>query len=218
MIFITVKPVKISMLFLLVIIFLSGCVTVDKNYNSRQTHYVDPGKRSAAPGIGDIGIDSYDIIEMTDKMTHEILSDPKFTNSVKPPRIVIDAKYFKNESTTRIDKNLITDRLRIELNRVTKGKMVFVGREYLKMMLDELSLKQSGVMEEGKREPELKVLGVDYRLGGRISTRDSVDPKTGGFSRYHQIVFELIDLNTGEIVWNGLHNFKKSVQENIIYR
>jgi len=86
------------------------------------------------------------------------------------------------------------------------------------MMLDELSLKQSGVMEEGKREPELKVLGVDYRLGGRISTRDSVDPKTGGFSRYHQIVFELIDLNTGEIVWNGLHNFKKSVQENIIYR
>jgi len=77
MIFITVKPVKISMLFLLVIIFLSGCVTVDKNYNSRQTHYVDPGKRSAAPGIGDIGIDSYDIIEMTDKMTHEILSDPK---------------------------------------------------------------------------------------------------------------------------------------------
>ena len=218
MILIIAKPFKFSMLFFLVTLLLSGCATVDKNYSGSQAHYVDPGQKSAASGIGDIGIASHDIIEMTDKMIEGILATPKFANPVKPPRIVIDAKYFKNESTTRIDKNLITDRLRIELNRATKGKMIFVGRENLKMMLDELSLKQSGVIEEGNTEAELKVLGVDYRLGGRISTRDSVDPKTGGFSRYHQIVFALIDLNTGEIVWNDLYDFKKTARENIIYR
>lgn len=206
---------KIIMLFIFAAILFFGCVAGKDNYNGNKAQYIDLGQKTETSGIG---IDSHDIIEMTDQMIQDILSNQKFADPAKPPKVVIDAKYFKNESTTRIDKNLITDRLRTELNRIAGGKIIFVGREYLKMMLDELSLKQSGIIEEGKKEPELKVLGVDYRLGGRISTLDSVNPKTGRISRYHQILFELINLNTGKIEWSRLYNFKKTAQEDIIYR
>lgn len=192
-----------------------GCATTVERSGGTEAHYVDPSQQSELSGVG---IESQDVINMTDQMMRDILATPIFFKSATPPKVIIDAEYFKNEGSTRINKNMITDRLRTELNRAARGKMMFIGREYLNMMLKELQLKQSGIIDEGGTASEFKAYGSDFRLGGRISTLDSVNPKTGSFSRYHQILFEMIDLNTGQIVWSGSYNFKKTAQEDIIYR
>ncbi len=202
---------------LLFILFLSlvSCATQADRNSGKATRYVDPGKQSDLSGIG---IESQDIIRVTDKMIHDILANPKFSQPAEPPKVVIDAKYFKNEGASRINKNLITDRLRTELNRAAHGKMQFISREHLKMLINELELKQSGIIDEGKSDSRSKISPADYRLGGRIATLDSINPQNGSFSRYHQILFEMIDLDTGRISWSGLYNFKKTAQEDIIYR
>ncbi|HUV50091.1 MAG TPA: penicillin-binding protein activator LpoB [Anaerolineae bacterium] len=207
--------IKLGVALFSLAIFFSGCATAPRHAGGTAAHYVDPGQQSEVSGVG---IESQDIINMTDKMMSDILATPLFFQTKTHPKVIIDAEYFKNESSTRINKNMITDRLRTELNRAARGKMIFIGREYLNMMLKELQLKQLGVINEGESTSEPKAYGGDFRLGGRISTMDSVDPKTGSFARYHQILFEMIDLNTSEIVWSGSYNFKKVGQEDIIYR
>ncbi|MDI6688701.1 MAG: hypothetical protein QME06_10835 [Desulfobacterales bacterium] len=209
------KLIKPGVALFFLAIFFSGCATAPKHADGTTAHYVDPGQQSQVSGVG---IESQDIINMTDKMMRDILATPLFFHPNTPPKVIIDAEYFKNESSTRINKNIITDRLRTGLNQAAHGKMMFIGREYLNMMLKELQLKQLGVIKEGESTSESKAYGGDFRLGGRISTLDSVDPKTGSFARYHQILFEMVDLNTGEIVWSGSYNFKKVGQEDIIYR
>ena len=116
-------------------IFSFGCATAPEHAGGMQAHYVDPGEQSQVSGIG---IESQDIINMTDKMMHDILITPIFSKPKTPPKVIIDAEYFKNESSTRIDKNMITDRLRTGLNQAARGKMIFIGREYMNMMLKEL--------------------------------------------------------------------------------
>ncbi|MDO9566815.1 MAG: hypothetical protein Q7J15_08765 [Candidatus Desulfaltia sp.] len=211
--------IKLGVALFFLTIFFSGCATAPKHADGTTAHYVDPSQQSQVSGVG---IESQDIINMTDKMMRDILVTPLFFHPKTPPKVIpkviIDAEYFKNESSTRINKNMITDRLRTGLNQAARGKMIFIGREYLNMMLKELQLKQLGVIKEGESTSEPKAYGGDFRLGGRISTLDSVDPKTGSFARYHQILFEMVDLNTGEIVWSGSYNFKKVGQEDIIYR
>ena len=209
------KLIKLCVALFSVAIFSFGCATAPKHADGTAAHYVDPGQQSQVSGIG---IESQDIINMADKMILDILAAPIFSLPKTPPKVIIDAEYFKNESSTRINKTMITDRLRTGLNRAAGGKMIFIGREYMNMVLKELQLKQLGVIDEGKSTSEPKAYGGDFRLGGRISTLDSVDPKTGAFARYHQILFEMIDLNTSEIVWSGSYNFKKVGQEDIIYR
>jgi len=62
------------------------------------------------------------------------------------------------------------------------------------------------------------VAGADYRLTGRINTLDRVEPSTGERARYTQIVFEMIDLQKGYLVWSGIYEFQKSGQDDVIYQ
>jgi hypothetical protein len=117
-----------------------------------------------------------------------------------------------------VNLNQITDRLRSELNRAAQGRMVFVGRQYQGMAENERSLKREGTASYGTTGKSSSVLGADYRLGGRITSQDAVDPKTGKSSRYTVIVFELVNLETTEIIWSNSYEFSKSGQDDVIYR
>lgn len=205
----------IFLLFFSFVLATGGCMSTPKNASGKNAHYVKPDQESEISGVG---IDSRDIALMTGKMMQDILEAAVFLQAKTPPKVIIDAKYFKNEGSSRIDKNLITDKLRTGLNRAAAGKMIFIGREYLEMLMQELALKQSGITSGKDEKTEPQVYAADYRLGGRISTLDKVNPKAGTFSRYHQILFEMIDLKTGAIVWSDAYDFKKVAQEDVIYR
>ena len=204
----------LSPLFLLA----AGCETTPppvQNTAGTATTYQDPGTRGAVSGVG---IESQDIVSMTDKMARDMLGDPAFTGSKGAPRIIIDSKFFSNESSARINKNVITDRLRIGLNRSSKGRMLFVGREYSGMVEKERTLKRDGKVDTATRGLTQAQAGADYRLGGRISSLDARNANTGQISRYNQITFEMVDLENGLIVWSGIYEFSKSAQDNIVYR
>ena len=155
---------------------------------------------------------------MTDKMMRDMMQNPQLVNRSTPARIIVDSEYFRNESSSRINKNSITDRLRVELNRAANGRMVFVGRHYSDMVESERDLKRSGVTDSGTIRQTQATAGADFRLGGRITSLDAMDTGSGEASRYHQVIFEMVDLEYGTIVWSGMYEMRKSAQDDIIYR
>src|SRR5690554_6379030 len=132
--------------------------------------------------------------------------------------MIVESQYCTNESSSRINKSMITDRLRIELERAAQGRMVFIGREYSGMVEAERELKRTGVTDAGTIRNTRATAGAHFRLVGRITSADAVDSSSATASRYQQISFEMIDLEYGTIVWSGLYEFKKTAQDDIIYR
>ena len=53
-----------------------------------------------------IGVPEPDL-GMTDKMMGDMLATPVLANRSQPPRVIIDSEYFRNESSSRINKNRI---------------------------------------------------------------------------------------------------------------
>jgi hypothetical protein len=172
-----------------------------------------------SPGqVRGVGAESQDIVSMADQMVRDMLTIPQLLNAKVPPRVVIDPKYFRNESAEIIDKALITDRIRVGLNRAAAGRVMFIGREYIEAIQDERALKDEGQVDTGTTGRTRASAGVDYRLVGRIGTRDAVDPQSGARSRYSQYTFELLDMEYGTIVWSNIYEFKKEARDDVVYR
>ena len=193
---------------------LSACQTV-QNSAGTPTQYLDPGSSGVVRGVG---IESQDVASMTDEMMRDMLTEPRLANASMPPNIIIDAEYLQNESSSRINKNIITDRLRVGLNRASRGRMQFVGRQYADMVQSERNIKRAGVTDGGTIGAARAQMGGDYRLGGRITSIDARDPRTGMIQRSHQIIFEMVNLETAQIVWSGMYEMSKAAQDDIIYR
>ena len=207
------KLIAVAALSLLTVAACSG--TRVNNSAGRATVYEDPGTSGRVQGVG---LESQDLVSMTDKMMRDMMQNPQLVNRSTPARIIVDSEYFRNESSSRINKNSITDRLRVELNRAANGRMVFVGRHYSDMGDSERDLKRSGVTDSGTIRQTQATAGADFRLGGRITSLDAMDTGSGEASRYHQVIFEMVDLEYGTIVWSGMYEMRKSAQDDIIYR
>ena len=211
------RELLMKMLSILLLLF-SGCTVKTNVLNEAGKKSVYESVDTPSADIQGIGIESQDIAGMVDKMMRDIVSTGFIVNKKIPPRIIIDSKYFKNQSSSRINKNMITERLLINLNRAAKGRMVFLEREELEMVTDERELKREGHVSRGNLGNLKKIHGADYRLTGKIMSLDKLDNRSGMESRYHQITFKLVDLESSAVVWSNLYEFKKSTAANIIYR
>jgi PBP1b-binding outer membrane lipoprotein LpoB len=213
------------------LLILAGCATQQSYPVSTGPVDSSPGRPTVYEDVGSvgrnagIGMESQDIASMTDKMVGDMLATPALAGRKVSPRVIIDSEYFRNESSTRINKNIITDRLRVELNRAANGRMIFVGRHYSDMVEGERALKRDAaratgdaMVDTGTLDAARTTLGGDFRLGGRITTFDSVNSSTGLATRMHQIIFEMVNLENGMIVWSGIYDFKKTAQDDVIYR
>lgn len=209
---------SISLLMLGALVF-TGCqstrVSSVDDTPTKPTLYEDvksPGK------VQGTGIESQDIVSMTDMMVRDILATPEIVSRQVAPRIIIDSGFFHNESSSRINKKMITRRLKTALSRSSRGRLVFISRTSAAMIAKERELKRTGKLSEGalgsvKSAP----YGADYRLEGIITSQDKIS-STGVKSRYHLIDFALVDLETGVEVWANFYEFQKSTSEDIIYR
>jgi hypothetical protein len=186
-----------------------------ENKNGVSTVDLDPSRKGLVKGTG---IESQDIISMTDQMARDMFANGFLNGHNQAPRIIIDEQYFHNEGSQIINRRLITDRLRVELNRAAQGRMMFVGRQYAGMVAEERDLKRSGVTDVGTTGLTAAQAGADYRLAGTISTLDSRDPNTGIVQRYNQITFDMVDLETGALVWEGMYEIKRAAADDVIYR
>src|ERR1017187_46208 len=73
--------------------------------------------------VAGTGVESQDLVTVTDKMARSILGTPAIASATTPPRIVIDP--VENATRFPIDKNLFSDRIRILLNSKATGRVVF---------------------------------------------------------------------------------------------
>jgi hypothetical protein len=196
------------------ILALTACGTPVENAAGTPTVYQD----IRGPGlVAGVGIESQDIVGMTDQMMRDMLSNPQLAGQMAPPRVIVDTEYFTNESSQRINKALIVDRLRIGLQRAAAGRMMFVSREHAGMVAQERELKRAGMVDVATTGLSRAQAGADYRLGGRISSLDA-RTASGVVQRYNQIVFEMIDLETGMITWSNMYEFSKAAQDDAVYR
>lgn len=199
------------------LVMLGACASTGNIENPSGMRTVDVPIDTRGPVRG-VGIEGADIVSMTDRMARDLLSAPFMAGMTQPPRIIMDAEHFRNESSQRINRNAITDRLRIELNRAANGRMLFVSRAHAAMVADERELKREGVTDGGTRGAARAQAGGDFRLTGRISSHDARDPRTGMIQRYNLIIFELIDLEDAIIVWGGSYEFQRASADDVIYR
>ncbi len=196
---------------------LGACTTTSPTQNTAGSPTVELDPNSRGPVAG-VGIEGHDIQSMTDQMMRDMLANPVLTNRSRPPQIIMDGEYFTNESSQRINRNLISDRLRVNLNRAAQGRMIFVSRQSAAMVNEERQIKRQGQVDAGTTGLTAAQAGGDFRLRGNIASLDSRDPKTGLVQRYNQITFEMIDLERGTIVWSGIYEFARAAADDIIYR
>jgi PBP1b-binding outer membrane lipoprotein LpoB len=194
---------------------LAACATGVENKAGTPTTYQDTQTRGAVSGVG---IEAQDIASMTDKMVRDMLQVPRLASSQRPPQIIIDESEFENRSSQRIDKQLIVNRLRVNLSRAAQGRMVFVGRKYADVVEKERELKRSGTVDSATTGATRATAGADYRLVGTINSLDARSSETGTAQRYNQITFEMLDLEYGTLVWSNIYEFRKAAQDDVIYR
>lgn len=203
----------------MVINLLSACGSPKRqpidNVAGRSTTYIDPGSRGSVSGVG---VESQDILSMTDKMMRSIITSGILEGKAKAPRIIMDSKYFENQSSQALNKNLIVDKLRTGLIRSARGRVMFLARQSIGMIEKERQLKRQGTVDQGTIGLTKATGGADYRMTGSIKSLDAIDRNTGTIQRYTQITFELIDLEYGAIVWSDEFEFSKFAQDDAIYR
>lgn len=199
------------------IALLGGCVTAPPNAAGVATVNINPAVAGPVQGVG---IEGQDIVSMSDQMMRDMLSSARLVQQTqgKSPRVIVDAQYFANDSSQPINRNIITDRLRVALNRSSRGSLQFVGRQYAAAVEGERALKRAGVTDVGTTGITKATLGADYRLGGRIASLDQRSAKSGLIQRYTQITFEMFDLESGEIVWSGIYEFARAAGDDVVYR
>ena len=110
--------------------FLTGCASSGvKNPSGVQVTEMKADERGFVAGTG---IESQDLVAVTDKMSRSILSIPQITNARGTPRIVLDPVH--NETRFPINKDIFLTRIRTQLNSKSMGRVLFLARDRMAML------------------------------------------------------------------------------------
>ena len=157
------------------------------------------------------GIESQDLVAVTDKMSRGILNVPQIRDATSPPVVLLDPVV--NETRFPINKDMFLTRIRAMLNSKATGKVTFVARDRMAALEKERELKQTGQVT-GNPTTEFK--GGDYFLTGTLQGISTKDSK--GISDYILYTFQLIDARSSAIVWEDYSEIKKQGLEDAAYR
>ena len=164
--------------------------------------------------VAGTGVESQDLVTVTDKMARSILAIPEIANAPATPRIVLDPVV--NDTRFPLNKDIFNDRIRIELNKHSLGKVRFLARDRMKTLEHERELKQGGQVTASADPTVTEFRGADFFLTGKLS---GMTTKTSsGTSDYVLYSFQLIDARTSEIVWEDSAEIKKQGLEDAAYR
>jgi PBP1b-binding outer membrane lipoprotein LpoB len=164
--------------------------------------------------VAGTGIESQDLVAVTDKMARSILSIPQIAAAPAPPVVVLDP--VDNQTRFPINKEIFLTRIRTELNSKTRGKVTFLARDRMAALEKERNLKREGAVTSSSNPAVQEFKGTDYFLTGSLqglSTRTKA-----GTSDYILYAFQLIDARTSVIVWEDAAEVKKQGLEDAAYR
>ena len=192
--------------------FISGCASDGvKNPSGVPVTEMKADERGFVAGTG---VESQDLVAVTDKMSRSILGIPEIANAKSTPRIVLEPVV--NDTRFPINKDIFLTRIRTSLNEKAMGKVRFIDREIMKTLQHENELKKSGQVTASSDPTVVEFRGADYFLTGKLegmTTRTSA-----GTSDYILYSFRLVDARTSEIVWESSAEIKKQGLEDAAYR
>jgi PBP1b-binding outer membrane lipoprotein LpoB len=164
--------------------------------------------------VAGTGVESQDLVAVTDKMSRNILGVQQIANASTPPIIVLDP--VENKTRFPINKDIFLTRIRSELIKKSGGKVRFLARDRMAALEKERNLKREGAVTANSDPQKQEFKGADYFLTGSLeglSTRNKA-----GTSDYVLYTFQLIDARTSDIVWEDNSEIKKQGLEDAAYR
>ncbi len=191
---------------------ISGCASSGvKNPSGAPVTEMRADERGFVTGTG---IESQDLVVVTDKMARSILAVPQIANAQGVPRVVLDP--VQNETRFPINKEIFLTRIEAQLTTKAQGKVIFLARDRMAALEHERQLKQSGQVTASADPNLVEFKGADFFLTGKLQ---SLTTRTGaGTSDYVLYTFQLIDARTGENIWMGSEEIKKQGLEDAAYR
>ena len=164
--------------------------------------------------VAGTGVESQDLVAVTDKMVRGILGIPEIAHATTTPRVVLSPVI--NETRFPINKDIFLTRIRAELNEKATGRVRFLARDQMAALERERDLKQSGAVTSSSDPHVVEFKGADYFLTGKLQ---GLTTKTSqGTSDYILYSFQLIDARTTEIIWESSAEIKKQGLEDAAYR
>ena len=164
--------------------------------------------------VGGTGVESQDLIRVSDKIARGLLSMPQIANAATPPVVVLDPVL--NETRFPINKNIFLDRIQAQLISKAAGKVTFLARERMDTLQRERDAKRAGNVTSTSDANVQEFKGADYFLTGKLSGLST--SSKNGVSDYILYTFQLIDVRTSAIVWGGDDEIKKQAQSDAVYR
>jgi PBP1b-binding outer membrane lipoprotein LpoB len=191
---------------------LSGCASSGvKNPSGVPVTEMRADERGFVAGTG---VESQDLVAVTDKMSRSILSTPQITAAQGVPRIVLDPVV--NETRFPINKDIFLTRIRVQLNSKAQGKVLFLARDRMAALEKERQMKQTGQVTSSSDPHVQEFKGADFFLTGKL---EGMTTRTrAGTSDYILYSFQLIDARTSDIIWEDSAEIKKQGLEDAAYR
>jgi len=193
--------------------FFAGCETTEgvKNPAGVPVTEMKPDERGFVAGTG---IESQDLVSVTDKMARSILGIPEIARAQVRPSIVLEPVV--NNTRFPINKDIFLTRIRTQLNSKAAGRVSFLDREMMKTLERERALKQSGQVTASSDPHVVEFRGADFFLTGKL---DGLTTRTtAGTSDYVLYSFRLTNARTSEIVWEDSAEVKQQGLEDAAYR
>jgi PBP1b-binding outer membrane lipoprotein LpoB len=164
--------------------------------------------------VAGTGVESQDIVSVTDKMARSILEPQQIQHAQGQPRVVLLP--IENNTRFAINKDILLTRVRARLNSQTRGKVLFLARERMAALEKEQQLKQTGQVTSGSDPNVVEFQGADFFLTGRLD--GSTTKSSRGVSDYILYTFQLIDARTSAIIWEDMAEIKKQGLDDAAYR
>jgi len=192
---------------------LAGCATSRGVQNPAGVPVTEmrPDERGFVAGTG---IESQDLVSVTDKMARSILGIPQIARAQVPPSIVLDPVV--NNTRFPINKDMFLTRIRVMLNSKAAGQVSFLDREMMKTLERERELKRSGQVTASADPNVVEFGGADFFLTGKLE--GNTTKAAAGISDYVLYTFRLTDARTSRIVWEDFAEIKKQGLEDAAYR
>lgn len=161
--------------------------------------------------LGGTGIESTDILTVSRKMAISILEVPEIMNAKGTPRIALLP--VKNNTRFIINKDIFTQKIRIELNKNANGKVRFLARDRMDDILKEREAKRKNLVTASK---EGDLLGVDFYLTGELTGLSKA--VSSSRSDYVLMSFQLIDAENSDIIWEDSYEIKRVGEAGVAYQ
>jgi len=170
-----------------------------------------PDERGFVAGTG---VESQDLVAVTDRMARSILEVPEIARAQGTPRVVLNPVV--NETRFPINKDIFLTRIRTELNTKARGKVRFLARDMMAALQNERALKQSGQVTSTSDPNVVEFKGADFFLTGKLQGM-TIRTSTGT-SDYILYSFQLVDARSSDIIWEDRAEIKKQGLEDAAYR